>query len=299
MNANDDQLRQFRDEYLDYLEGLRPSPPSLDRLSPPDRQRAEEWVRSLHAARGVDPHTSRPSVADLLDRVRARQESLSDGQIGDMLEASIRDGVDEHAVVVAEPEVSGVPSQLVVRARGIRVRVVLVPPRSDLDAMYRQRLAGIAAVFGIYPETRGVVLSTTDSVPWGVVVDRHDMVTAIETPSGVEQPPRIRRPITDTATACRQFILESVPVFGPFDQTQAAVRGPLIDLVDVDRTSQAAIDHISSAGRRARIDAKRLAWTSVGLDESSLLADLMRDALRGPLTEHELMERLDRIVDVS
>lgn len=299
MNPNDDQFRLFRDEYLDYVEGLRASPPSLDGLSPQDRRRAEEWVMFLHAARGVDSHSSRPSVADLLDRVGARQESLSHDEIGGMLETSLRDGVDEHAAVVADAAVAGVPSQLVVRARGVRVRVVLVPPRADLDAVYEEWLAGVAAVFGSYPDTRGVLLSTTDRVPVGVVVDRHDIVTAIETPSGTEQPPRIRRPITDTATACRQFILEAVPVFGPFDHTELAMKGPLIDLVDVDRMAHTAIEHVASAGRRARVEAKRSAWTGLGSVESSLLSELMRESLHGRLTEQELLDRLDRIVDVA
>lgn len=68
MSKEREPIKTFRQEYLDYVEGIRPTPPSLDSLSEGDRRIAVQWVDSLKAARGIDPHASRPSVAELLAR---------------------------------------------------------------------------------------------------------------------------------------------------------------------------------------------------------------------------------------
>lgn len=62
-------LRSFQQEFFDYREGLRETPPPLDALSAGDRRVAERWIASLKAARGIDPYATRPSLADLMARV--------------------------------------------------------------------------------------------------------------------------------------------------------------------------------------------------------------------------------------
>lgn len=50
-----DALDDFRQQHLDYMEGERPSPPSLDGLSEADRSTASGWLRSLDDARKARP----------------------------------------------------------------------------------------------------------------------------------------------------------------------------------------------------------------------------------------------------
>jgi len=51
--------------YLDYLEKGAPEP-SLDQLTPDERQLAEDIINSLHAGQGINPYQSRPSFATLV-----------------------------------------------------------------------------------------------------------------------------------------------------------------------------------------------------------------------------------------
>ena len=74
MNKERDQIRIFRQEHLDYIEGLRDTPPLLGALSPSNRRIAERWIASLDAARGVDPYASRPSTASLLKEIEGRDK---------------------------------------------------------------------------------------------------------------------------------------------------------------------------------------------------------------------------------
>ncbi len=50
MTAERDQLRAFRQGYLDYIEGRRDTAPSLNELSSLNRRTAESWITSLEHA---------------------------------------------------------------------------------------------------------------------------------------------------------------------------------------------------------------------------------------------------------
>lgn len=60
------RLASFQQSVFDYLEGLTDEPPSLEALLEPERRAARSWLRSLAAARGIDPYHERPSLAELL-----------------------------------------------------------------------------------------------------------------------------------------------------------------------------------------------------------------------------------------
>jgi hypothetical protein len=64
-----ERLRRFRQAYFDYLEGEREDPPLLELLNETDRRRAEGWIKSLDACRGIDPYSKPPSVADIMARL--------------------------------------------------------------------------------------------------------------------------------------------------------------------------------------------------------------------------------------
>ena len=59
------------EQYLDYLSGERPDPPTLDALDPPDRERANQLIDFLDRTYGLDspgaPPVERDRVLDRLD----------------------------------------------------------------------------------------------------------------------------------------------------------------------------------------------------------------------------------------
>src|SRR5688572_5282500 len=65
MTDQDDPVDAVVLAFLDYLEGLAPRP-TLDHLTEADHERAALHLDGLVAARAIDPHASRPSVAALL-----------------------------------------------------------------------------------------------------------------------------------------------------------------------------------------------------------------------------------------
>ena len=301
MSRDRDAMRSFRQEYLDYVEGLRTTPPSTHALSDADRRATERWVKSLNIARGIDPHASRPSVADLLSRVGASELAASEAELGETLLTGLRDNVDPGSVVVSDVASieAGLASRMLVQARGVRVRVLIQDPGTDIDSAYGQRIAGIAAVFGAFPDTSAALLTTLGPEPLAVVVDRDDIVSAIETPSGQSRPPRIRRSISDPVLACQQFFLEAIPRFDAFDYLAVPWTGSTSDLIDRDRLTAAAVERIVTAGQRARLEVKRIAWSGLGTTETKELSAWLKEAMQGGLEEADYRRRLAELVEAA
>ena len=63
-------LSAFREQYLDYREGFRDVPPSLDNLNDEERRKAQQWIASIITARGIDPSLARPPTVDLMDLMK-------------------------------------------------------------------------------------------------------------------------------------------------------------------------------------------------------------------------------------
>lgn len=55
MTTEPGSLTEYRNRYLDYLDGDRAAPPSMDSLNVVDRGRAYAWMRSLSACRASTP----------------------------------------------------------------------------------------------------------------------------------------------------------------------------------------------------------------------------------------------------
>lgn len=66
----------FRSAYLDYLEGCRVEPPSMDCLNSKERRFAEEFIEFTEEAAGFDPYACRPSLEELV--ARAIQNGYTD-----------------------------------------------------------------------------------------------------------------------------------------------------------------------------------------------------------------------------
>ena len=142
-----------------------------------------------------------------------------------------------------------------------------------------------------------MLYTTIDPNPVGVVVDRSDVDGAIETPSGELRAPRLRRPIADVATSCEAWLTRKIPNFQPIN----------IDPLEVSLDSETALDpyflaskvvsDVSSAGSRARIEAKRDTWSDFGVQEARHLTEILELAQQGQLSEEVYRSQLNEIVE--
>ena len=299
MTKKPDNLSDFRSAYLDYLEGERPVAPLIDGLTGKERRAAEAFVESITTARGIDPYASRPSMEELLAILTRTGDDVD--ELGEMLQAHLRHGVDQAAVVLGDvaADAAGLASALVVHAHGMRLRVVVEPPSVDLDTAFRDRVADIAAVFGAFPDISVVLYATTGADAAGVIVEREDVYSAIETPSGAVSAARLRGPVMDAASACAMWLQEAVP---EFESLQADLLGsPAAPEALPDPLSLATrvVDELVVAGNRARIGAKRVAWGTLGETESQGLAAIVDDAQHGRLSSEEYRRRLEDTVEMA
>ena len=211
MTIEHDDLSKFQDAYLDYLEGDRDVPPAIEELPPEQRRAAEAFIKSITAARGVDPHASRPAIEELLGSWSQTTELTS--KLGEVLQDHLRLTVDPRAVVMTDAASAavGLTSTLVIQARGMRMRVVQETTSENLDYAITSRAEDIAKVFSAFPDSHVVLYTTTGQEPDAVVLDRGDVHGAIETPSGERRAPRLRRSVAAATTACEEWLRGIIP----------------------------------------------------------------------------------------
>ncbi len=299
MTSEYDDLNRFRDAYLDYLEGERDKPPTVEDLPVEQRRAAESFIASITAARGVDPYASRPSLEQLL----ASRSSTGDhtSALGKVIQEHLQLTVDSRASVT--PDVAsaavGLASALVVHAWGMRIRVVPEETPANLDHALAGRAEAIARVFSAFPETHAVLYTTTGREPLAVIVDRGDVRGAIETPSGERRAPRLRRPISDPGTVCEEWLRGLIPEFEPLSIDLLEPTTALESALNPYHLASKVVNEISIAGARARIEAKRATWQDFGEQEAQRLAAIIQAAQRGPLSEEDYRFHLDEIVGTA
>lgn len=300
MTQPPDPVSELLDAYFDYLEGMGEEP-SLDRLNDEQRAEAEQLIASLKAAQGIDPDASRPSVAALVAHAAARHVAATAATFGAALQVTLQRQVDSRAQVLvdAAAQAAGLTSVLVTHVRGLRVRVLVEDKGTDVDATYAARLPALAALFGAFRDTNAVLIATLGDTPAGAVVDRDDIVTAIETPSGRPRPPRISRPVMDPAEACVRYVLDVMPAFEPFEYVASQHGAISLDGFDVDRVVTAAVEEIVASGARARLTPKKLAWTGIEARETAAIAGALRGALAGDFDESSFRQQVEELVEVA
>ena len=299
MTSEHDDLRRFKDAYLDYLEGDSDEPPVPEGLPVEQRWAAEAFIESITAARGVDPYASRPSIEQLLE---AWSQTIGPaGGFGKVLQNHLRLTVDSKALVTpdAASAAVGLASTLVIQARGMRMRVVQETTSENLDDTLVNRAEDIAKVFSAFPDSHAVLYTTAAQEPRAVVLDRSDVHGAIETPSGEKRAPRLRRSVAVATTACEAWLKGIIPEFEPLN----------IDLLESATAPKPALDpfhlankvvgEVSTAGVRARIEAKRTAWQEFGDLEAERLAAIVEEAQRGHLSEEVYKSRVDELVGIA
>ena len=292
-------LSNFRDAYLDYLEKTRDEPPALEDLPEELRPMAESFITSIQAARGVDPYASRPSIEQLLDHRSLDGNPAS--RLGDLLRYHLRLKVDPRALVThdAASAALGLESSLVVQARGMSIRVVLEATSVNLNYALTKRAEQIDRVFGAFPESQAVLFTTMDPSPVAVIVDRGDVQGAIETPSGERRAPRLRRQIADAGTACELWLKGLIPEFRPLDIDLCDPTVPTESNLDPYLLASRVVDQVCVAGARAKIKAKRATWGDFGDREAQRLATIVEKAQFGRMTKEDYESHLNQLIEIA
>ncbi|HVE92052.1 MAG TPA: hypothetical protein VNE62_07105 [Actinomycetota bacterium] len=296
MTERRDPVEEVLDSFFDHLEGGG-AEPSLDHLTPDERAEAEQLIGSIKAARGVDPSASRPSIAALIARGDERTRQSSARSVGEYLEAGLRGAGHPAAAVEGDTTAmaAGFASRYVVHVRGLRVRVIVEAGATDVDAVYAERLSAIAAVFGAFPDTNAALLMALGDAVWSAaIIDRDDVVPAVETPSGQLRAPRIRRPICEPVDACLAYVSEVMPTFEAFDHVASRVGSDAL-LVDVAGLAAQALDEVVAAGHRATGGVKQSTWIGIGPAEADQVADELRRAIDGDFDEARLRARIEEL----
>ena len=299
MTDRSDVLSRFRDAFLDYLEGNRDEPPAVEELPQEQRGAAEAFIRSITAARGVDPYASRPSIEQLL-AWQSQTNGRTNG-LGEMIQKHLRLKVDPGASVRpdAASAAVGLASVSVIQALGMRIHVVPEPNSTDLDYALTRRSEDIVGVFRAFPESHAVLYTTTEQRPLAVIVDRGDVQEAIETPSGEIRAPRRRRSISDAATACEVWLRGLIPEFQPLRIDRRDPSAAPESALDPYGLANRAVLEVSAAGTRARIEAKQVTWGTFGDQETRQLAAIVQEAQLGQLSEESYRSHLDELVGVA
>ena len=296
MTIEHDDLGRFQDAYLDYLEGARDEPPAVEDLPEEQRRAAEAFIESVKAARGVDPHASRPSIEQLLESWSRSSDRT--GELGKVLQHHLRLTVDSRALVTADAASAavGLASTLVIQARGMRMRVVQETTPEDLGHTLDGRAKDIARVFSAFPDSHAVLYTTAAQEPCAVVLDRGDVHGAIETPSGEKRAPRLRRSVTAATTACEVWLKGIIPEFEPLSTDLLKPVAAPASALDPFRLANKVVGEVSRAGVRARVEAKRATWRDFGDVEAQRLAAIVQVAQRGDFSEDAYRSELDEIV---
>lgn len=299
MTTEHDALRTFQEAYLDYLEGERDTPPPLDGLAGEQRRAAEAFVETIRAARGIDPYASRPPLEELLKS--GFEPSAASRDLGKGLEEHLRQTVDPGSVVTvdAASAAAGLDSELVIQARGMRMRVVEETGSDDLGDALVRRADDIARVFRAFPDCHAVLYTTSGEGPRGVVLARGDVHVAIETPTGDTHSARLPRSVEAAATACEVWLKGLIPEFEPLgtDLFESAT-GSGLSLDAVELASE-VVAEVSASGGRAKIEAKRETWSEFGDREIQHLATIVEEASSGGLSAEKYASRVDQLSEMA
>ncbi len=299
MTSRHDSLRSFRSAYLDYLEGARNEPPVVEDLPAAQRGAARAFIESITAARGVDPYASRPSIEQLLARPRQTDDRV--GDLADMLRDHLRTAVDSRTLVTPDvaATAAGLASAWVIQARGMRLRIVPEAESSELSYTIANRAEDIAQVFSAFPDSHAVLYATIGERPLGAVVDRGDVSNAIETPSGERRAPRLRRTVVDAATACEEWFIGMIPDLEPASAPEVQLPTTVEPVLDPLHLATEVVREVSTAGSRARIEAKRDSWGAFGVQEAQLLAVIVEAAQDEPLPEAVYRAHVDKLAEIA
>lgn len=313
MTESDDRVDAVVAAFIDHLEGLTEAP-ALDDLDADERARAEMLIGSLEAGRGIDPYASRPSLEQLLtgtplesalDASRFGVEVRRSAAPGDEILGRIRDQLILYAPfhVNIWPDAAaaaiGISSDFVALVSAQRLRIQI---RTDVDEPAMLASLDPAAVagplYGAFPDTAGVIVVYPNDELSSVAIDPFDTEHCIEAPAGTVARPAMHRPVLPLADTVRAYLDEIAPALDTTVDLDA-MRVDEVDPAVVARDAAArAVERVVADGRRAKIDAKRIAWSGLGQQEIDAIADLVVDAIAG-LDHATLESRINALADAA
>ena len=112
------------------------------------------------------------------------------------------------------------------------------------------------------------------------VVDRRDVVSAIETPSGLLRPPRQSRPPAPVGTALTKFLDATISPFGRLARTFVAGQAPDSRQLAVD-VSAAAVRTVEGSAKGFKTEGKRPGYERVKRHQAAITR-LVEEALNQP-----------------
>jgi hypothetical protein len=283
----------------------------VDRLGLVDAMADVDAARAAFAA-GVRPDsvTVGPSIASPLDERVEYREALA-RQMADLAPAGVlpdeADSAREDWWLLPEMSASGALLATIQAAVGAAHPNARIVPRSvtgataeylrpvalvaELDAFVlvaiidrdlggSELLAAARDLLGADQLLDAVCFVEPDRPYMAVVVDRRDVVDAIETPSGAMQPPRRSRPAAIVGDALTKFLDATISPFGRLAGT--VVDGCVLDPHDVAvDVSAEAVRAVGASARGYKVQGKRPGYERV-VRHRDAIARLVEAALTSP-----------------
>ena len=257
-----DERIEYRDGLADYLAELAPDPRNREPAGPRDDPRPEEWW----------PADTGSQEAELLIAIHQA------------LAAS-----HPSARVTPRPPTAAVPSQVRAVAHVSELDAFVLVALVDRPREERALLDAARQLLDGDPLLNAVCLVDTAAPFASVVIDRRDVVAAIETPSGELRPPRQSRVPSPIGDALVKFLDNAITPFGRLASTvidaQAIDPGGLA--VDV---SAEAVRAVAASARGYKVEGKRPGYERVTRHQASITR-LVEEALnRGDVDVAAMLE---------
>lgn len=298
MTNEDDPINTAIAAYLDYVDsGRQGEPPSLDQLDPQHQQLVADIIANIDGGAEFDPTVSPPSLESLLyggpfyDAVVDPSTVVADAErVRTELDTLFPWDVSVHC-----EHLGSLGDGLVLNVNGQRLRGQV---RHDLTSVAELRsgdfLDSVIAVYHRHPETSGFVLMHDDVDLPSVIIDPFDPERCIEVPSGRLVEPGSRRPIMPLADAVRGFLDDAFPIFQAIDlPSSTSFSHQALDPAETEAMVSAHIGQLTAAGSRARSEAKRQGWRSLGTHDAEALTALAAAAQQGHLHPGSVGQWLD------
>lgn len=286
MSDHGDAVDAVLAAFTDYREGAGPRP-SLDHLGPADRSLAEDLIRMMETARGIDPHASPPSLEALLagtefEGVLTTAAPPSPSSPIDAVR-DVLGQLDPRAQAVADLSGTFVTWAYL----DVAVRFYLVagdqPPADDASGQ-------VSLIFDRDPDIDVVGLVAEGSEDLLTqMLSRYDIGTTLTTPSGRRhtncQPP------LPLLLAARRLLQDAAPEWGEF--TLPGVRTDPLDLLTIATEESARL--ISAEYARRYQGEKSLAYKAL-VGREGVLANLVVDVSLLDRPEDEAPRRLEQLM---
>lgn len=304
MTTSDERVTAAIEAYLVFRSGGGQEP-SFDDLSEEERREVEETIDVLRAAEGLEPSLSRPSLEHLLvnsEFADVFQHQQGDSEAGGFVERLATE-LGEMESTSFDPPVSDSSRGHVsctVRSRGHRVCVLVLTDCSSWDEVQVEIALDLAGErLGRSPDLAAVLIAVNDDALSAAAIDVQDTVMCIDAPTGEMEGPMIRRSPLPLRQAIQSFFNEVAPAFDSIDVAIDG-RSRISEAAEIiRRCARRAVDQIIQDGNRARVPAKKTAWSSFDETTATALEAFALQAREQQLSPEEMRERISALSEAA